>query len=259
MLQFVAFVFLFNYNTFQRLSLLTSSNAMSGELATLSSETSDYFKLTELNEALRMENAKLMEQLNYLEAQENKGLDSMRFGEDSLDVQYRFFQAKVVKNSIRYNANFITINKGTIDGIRPEMAVIGPDGIVGRVVTCSNNFSSVMSALNQKYFLNVRFKGQKQFGTLHWDGEDYRFAELNSISKHATVQVGDTVVSNSFDGRFPENIMVGVVEEFEVNPADQFYLIKIRLSTDFSAISTVYIIENKLKEEQKELEASVSQ
>ncbi len=257
-LQLLAFMFLFNYNTFQRISLFSSSSGMVGDLVRLSSDTKDYFELTELNKALRDENAQLREQLNHLQSPEKHGLDSMQVEVDSSFIQYRYYEAKVVNNSTRYNANFITVNKGTKDGIQPEMAVIGPDGIVGRVIACSNNYSSVMSALNQKYFLNARFKGRKQFGTLHWDGRDYRYAELNSISKHAPVQIGDTVVSNSFDGRFPADIMVGIVADFEVNPADQFYRIKVELSTDFSALSTVYIIENQLKDEQKQLESSVS-
>ncbi len=258
MLQIVAFMFLFNYNTFQRISLLSSSNGMAGDLATLSSDAEDYFQLSELNNSLSAENALLKEQLLHLKQQESQSTDSMAFGEDSTAVQYKYFEAKVVNNSTRYNANFITVNKGSKDGIRPEMAVICPDGVVGRVIACSNNYSSVMSALNQKYFLNVRFQDGKQFGTLNWDGKDHRYAQLKSISKHTDVQLGDTVVSNSFDGLFPQNVMVGTVADFEVNPADQFYRIRIKLSTDFTALSYVYIIDNKLNKEQKELEANVS-
>ncbi len=259
LLQFVAFMFLFNYNTFQRISLLSSSNGMVGRMTTMSSDSKDYFHLKKLNEALRTENASLKQKLNDFQLLDTVATDSIEVVVDSVLVQYGYTSAKVVNNSTRYNANFITVNKGTEDGIQPEMAVIGPDGVIGRVIACSNHFSSIMSVVNQKYFLNVRFKGQKQFGTLNWDGEDYRYAQLHSISKHAQVHLGDTVVSNSFDARFPPNIMVGTVSDFEVNPADQFYRIELELSTDFSALSTVYIIENKLKEEQKQLEASVSE
>lgn len=227
-----------------------------------SSETGDYFDLKPQNEHLAKENAILRERITALEEKfsEQTKVDSLTIipAIDSLH-QYRYYQAKVVNNAIHHQANYITINKGTKDGIKPEMAVICAEGVVGRVVSCSKNYSTVMSLLNQNYYQNVRFQKGKQFGILHWNGDDRYLADLNSISKHVIVNKGDTVVSNTFDGIFPENVLVGTVEELSVNEADQFYQISIRLSTDFNALSTVYVIENTLREEQIELEGNVSE
>jgi rod shape-determining protein MreC len=94
------------------------------------------------------------------------------------------------------------------------------------------------------------------FGSLVWDGENPREVLLKEIDKTVPVQKGDTVVTTGFSKRFPENVMIGIVSEAQLNPGSNFHSIKVRLSTRFDNLSYVYIVQNLMRDEQQALEDS---
>ena len=110
-----------------------------------------------------------------------------------------------------------------------------------------------MSLLNLDFRLSSKIKSNGYFGSLSWDGRDYRFAILNEIPQHVSVNVGDTVETTNFSAIFPEGIMVGTVSDFEKTGGD-FYKIKVLLSTDFKKLNYVRVIGNMKKNEQQDLE-----
>jgi rod shape-determining protein MreC len=122
-------------------------------------------------------------------------------------------------------------------------------------VSSSDNFSVAMSLLNLDFRLSVRIKSNGYFGSLSWDGRDYRYAILNEIPQHVIVNKGDTIETTGYSAIFPEGKMVGVVSDFEKTGGD-FYKIMILLSTDFKRLNYVNVIGNLRKTEQKELEKS---
>ena len=78
---------------------------------------------------------------------------------------------------------------------------------------------------------------------------------LKDIARHVKIAKGDTIVTSTFSSIFPEGILIGTVLDFEAKEGDNFYTISVRLSTDFSNLSSVYIVENIMKGEQQLLEA----
>lgn len=92
------------------------------------------------------------------------------------------------------------------------------------------------------------------FGSLAWDGTDPSIATLNEIDKTVPVQKGDTIVTTSYSSIFPAGIMIGKVEEARLKPGSNFHEIRIKLSTRFDNLSYVYIVDNLLKNEQRNLE-----
>ena len=133
------------------------------------------------------------------------------------------------------------------------MAVTSSGNVAGIVVASSDNFSIAMSLLNLDFRLSSRIKSRGYFGSLNWDGKDYRHAALNEIPQHVTINVGDTVETTSYSAIFPEGIMVGTVSDFEKIGGD-FYKISVLLSTDFNQLRFVNVIGNLKKTEQQELE-----
>ena len=82
--------------------------------------------------------------------------------------KYRFLEAKVVNNSVSDENNYITIHRGALQGVNENMAVIGPDGIVGKIISVSNNFSLAMSLLNRKSKVSAML--QRGFIPATWNG-----------------------------------------------------------------------------------------
>jgi rod shape-determining protein MreC len=124
------------------------------------------------------------------------------------------------------------------------------------IVGCSNNYSVVMSLLNLDFRLSARLKSNGYFGSLSWNGKDYRHALLSEIPQHVTFGIGDTIETTGFSAIFPEGILVGTVSNFERTGGD-FYQIEVALATDFKKLRFVSVIGNMRKEEQLELEKQI--
>ena len=163
---------------------------------------------------------------------------------------------KIVNNSVNRQKNFFTLNKGSRQGISIDMGVISPEGVAGIIVACSENYSLAMSLINIDFRLSSRIKSNGYFGSLTWDGRDYRYAILNDIPQHVNVQIGDTIETTSYSAIFPEAMMVGQVSDIRRSGSD-FYRITVRLSTDFRRLTYVDIINNNSREEQIILEDEI--
>jgi rod shape-determining protein MreC len=215
------------------------------------SNTKRYLNLHEINTNLAMENVTLRNSIERIIKKENQLFFSVS---DSIrQQQYIYTTGKIVNNSVNKQKNFFTLCKGKKQGVNIDMAVVSPEGVAGIIVGSSDNFSVGMSLLNIDFRLSCRMKSRGYFGSLTWDGKDYRYAVLNEIPQHVTVNVGDTIETTSFSAIFPEGIMVGTVSDFEKTGGD-FYKIRILLSTDFKKLNYISIIGNLKKTEQQDLE-----
>lgn len=174
---------------------------------------------------------------------------------DSLsdDKDYIYVLARVVNNSVNKQYNYITLNKGKSDGIEPEMAVAGPDGVAGIIVSVSDKFSYAMSVLNLDFRLSVRIRKSGYFGSLRWDGFSVRQAGLYEIPYHVDIAVGDTIETSGYSAVFPPGILAGTVAEVDGSGGD-FYRIVVNLSTDFRKLDFLYIVPSLKVVEQKGIE-----
>lgn len=252
LLEIIAMMLLVSNNNYQNASFINSSSRLSATTYSYWSDVTDYFNLKDVNKQLAEENARLRAMM----------VDSVRIN-DTLKVkvtdtlynqQYEYICAKVVNNSVNKIKNYLTINKGSKDGIKPEMAVITSNGIVGIVKDVSTNFSTVISFLHDEFELSAKIRKNGYTGTLYWEDGDYRYATLKDISTNVKLQKGDSIITSGYSSSFPEGIFLGTVKDFRIPEGENFYKMKIQLSVDFSKISYVYIVKNYLKEEQKALE-----
>ncbi|MEN7547489.1 rod shape-determining protein MreC [Rapidithrix thailandica] len=249
-LELICMWLIFTQNTYQRYAFLSSSNALAGNVFSVSDNISGYFHLTAENQTLVKENARLRNLLWSLSP--NVNTDSLRT--DSLE--YEFIPAKVVNNSFLQSNNYLTINKGRKHGLKPGMGVISTLGVVGKIKACSENFSTVYSLLHSNIMVSSQLKKSKTLCTTKWEGTDYTEASLLYISRHVEISQGDTVVSSGSNAVFPENILIGVVNKVDNNESESFQNIQLKLATDFSNLSYVYVINNFSRAEKDSLESA---
>ena len=239
-------------NNFQRASFVNSTNLVAAKLNYAVSSVTEYINLGITNDALSRENAgfkSLMPEVFYIDSA------IRRVESDTvLRQQYTFMTAKVVNNSTNRRSNYLTLNRGSMQGVKPEMGVICPNGIVGIVKDVSDHYCSVISFLHKDSRYSARLKRTSFIGSMVWDGFDATHGKLNDIEKHVKVLKGDTVITTSFSSIFPEGIMIGVVDKVNPSRGSTFQDISIRLATPFGSLSYVYIVENLLKNEQQALE-----
>jgi len=239
-------------NFYQRASFVNSSNALSANISQTSQSIEDYFYLKTVNENLAKENAELRSQL--LASQFIIDTTSFVATKKYLRQKYIYTEAKVVNNSTSRRNNYLTLNKGALQGVKRNMAIISSTGIVGQVQEVSDNFCTVMSLLHSKTTVSAKVKKDGSYGPLIWNGEAYDYATLNDIPTHVRLKQGDSIVTSPYSLTFPENIMIGTVESFEIEAGKSFYTVKVKLSTDFKKLTHVYIVKNIFREEQEELE-----
>ncbi|VAW16295.1 Rod shape-determining protein MreC [hydrothermal vent metagenome] len=246
-------VLVFNYNNYQKVRFLNSSNRVSGAVYELFNSVSGYFNLANVNEELALENTKLRNELSRHRGIEQKaGLflpDKSTGG-----LTYSFTSAKVIHNSVNKQYNYITLDKGAKDGVMPDRGIISKDGVIGILTNVSKTYSAGMSILNRKSNISAKLKRNNYFGSITWDGRDYRYVQLKEVPLHVELHKGDTIVTSGYSSYFPEGVVIGVIHSFEKKGGEYFYSISVELGVDFKSITYVDIINNLKVGEIKELE-----
>jgi len=253
-LEVISMGLMVTFNNYQRVTFLNSSNNITGTIYEKFSSMDDYFTLGRANAQLAAENASLRKRLQSIEMQQDKNPNALP---DTVDAPaYIFTSAKVISNSVNRQFNYITLNKGSRQGIKPDMGIISSDGVVGVITNVSRNYSTGLSLLNRRLLIPAKITKNNYFGSLVWDGEHYNTADLKEIPFHIIVNVGDTVVTSGYSNVFPEGIMIGTIKKFDVESGTNFYNIKVELSTNFKTLKYVDVVYNTKRTEQLKLESN---
>lgn len=233
------------------------SNEVAGRLNKQVNRVEEFLMLTEQNQQLRKQNAVL---LSYLPSGKILADTSFQMVADTLFVdslksyrQYQYFDAKIISNSVFLQQNIIVLHRGSAQGILPNMAVIGTDGLIGTVISVSKNMSLVMSLLHRQSKVIAVLKKGSGLGEISWDGKDPRFLLLSKIPKTIEVSKGDTVVTSPYSDKFPPGLPIGYVEKVDQDQETNTYKLKIRTAVDFYAVQHAYIVKNLLQEEMDQL------
>jgi rod shape-determining protein MreC len=271
LLEVICFVLVFQNNDFQKTAYLNSANNISARLYERYNNVQYYFHLKATNDSLVKENARLhnmlrssfdtviLDNIVKTDTIRQYSTDTVRKVISTSVRRYLYKEAKVVNNSINNPVNFITIHRGSADGIRPNMGVVGPSGIVGVVRSVNEHYAVVLSLLSKgrSFGFSARLSHSREMGTVRWQGGDATYAVMEDVPKSVRLMKGDTVVTSGYSSLFPENIPIGYVESSEtVDKSSTSYTIKIRLATNFYNLQYVYVIDNLLQDEQKSLEDS---
>ncbi len=247
----LCFVLMAQTTYYQSSRLLSWTNSVAGEWYSGVNSVGGYFGLKAENDRLAAENAMLRAQMeaSYISFSDRE----FEINDTVYQQRYRYTEARVIKNSWSQQNNYIMVGKGRSHGLEPDMAVISPDGIVGVIMSVSDNFATIMPVLHSDSRNSVRVKRTGISGSLVWDGRDYRYAQVIDVPTTHQFVEGDTIVTSGLAGDFPEGIAVGYVESAEALSGSGFYTVNIRLATDFNKLDHVYIIQNRFRAEQDTL------
>lgn len=172
---------------------------------------------------------------------------------------YEYTTANVIYNTIHKRNNYLMIDKGSEDGIVPDMSVLSAEGVVGVVSEVSRHFSTVISLLHPDCQISAKVLPANQLGTITWQYGDPQSVYLEDIPEHLNISVGDTVLTSGYSNIFPSGILVGTVSEKSKNPTANFLTLKVKLATDFNRINTVYLVRNLYREELETLKSNMKE
>ena len=159
--------------------------------------------------------------------------------------------AKIINKSLLQTRNTITLNAGEGDSVFVNMPVITDDGLVGRIVSTSKNYSIAQILYNKDMRITVKVQRNRLDGILNFDG----FGNLlvNNIQKNADVNVGDVIITSNYSNIYPPGINIGTVVEVG-NLDNLFKKVIIMPSVNFNLLEEVFVLKHIPDKEILELE-----
>lgn len=239
-LQAGAIVMIVNNSYFQQNAILNFIRARQIRWWEKQSSWVAFTNLNEINRQLALENNRLLNEVarltDPLTGKSVQPKDSV-----ALRDSFSYIPARVIKNSVNRQHNFLIVDKGSQDGLEQDMGVISSRGIIGVVSHVSERYAMIISLLNTQQRFTAELKKSGTFGTLRWDGADYRRVFLSEIPQHIEISVGDTVVSSVFSLVFPPGIPIGFVKSGSLKRGT-FLELEVELFEDFKSLHYVNVV-----------------
>ena len=253
-LEFFALSLIFKSHKYQEVKFLNTTNGMAGTVVGYANGFNTFIHLGTNNKALVEENALLKKQIQF----QNQYPSDSNLPRNSDLYTFDYVVAKIENNSINKNINYITLNKGSKDGLQKGFGVISSNGVVGIITNVSENFALVMSVISVKSLVGVRHKNSNALGNLRWNGSDPNTLQIDGFSKTIPVKKNDTIVTAGFSSIFPPNVLVATVKDVKPDEGSSFYDINVHLTNNISSLSYVYVVKNNKKNELDSLQRLIN-
>jgi rod shape-determining protein MreC len=196
-------------------------------------------RVQEENETLRRELARAEIQLQEQRARADRSRGLERLLDLRERVNLETTAAEVIAAGATPDFRTLTIDKGAGDGVRTDMAVIAPAGVVGRIVVPSRRAAKVQLLIDRNAAAGALIERSRAQGVAVGAGDGWlRIAYVTEIDD---VVVGDTVVTSGIDGIYPKGLIIGTVDQVTKNgPA--YKEIRVRPAVEFSSIEEVLVV-----------------
>lgn len=245
----------FNVSPYHRSYVWNTAQAAAATIQKIYTDAENYTRLREINRDLARENSELRAKLSSSRMDQSVRKHSFS---DTLQ-SYTYQEAEVINASFHKRSNYLTINRGYLQGVRPGQGVISPRGVVGVVHEVSKHFSTIVPILHRRTRLSGSMARSKHFGSVVWEGGNHRIATMVDVPRQANVKKGDWVLSDTRSGLYPSGVKIGQVKSFALDPSSQSFVLDIVLAVDFATLQTVYVVDYLYKKERSALEAQAEQ
>lgn len=261
-LEILCLVLISRSRSLQGDDLVSSANTAVGIIYKKQSDLVYYIGLGKMNDSLLAENVRLRKIIDkYKTADTLQDMLVHRPLSNSGDTtqhvvkyaDYKYRTARVINNAIDGVNNYITINRGSKEGIAKGMSVISGTGLVGRVEYVSANYASVLSILSNKQQVSARLK-DGTFKSTTWDYEHPDVFLMKDMPQETNVKKGDSVFTTSFGNTFPADVLIGTVTSVEINKKNGKKQLYLKPATNFRSLQYVYVLENVMGAERQQLE-----
>jgi rod shape-determining protein MreC len=156
---------------------------------------------------------------------------------DRVDLQTS--AAQIIGAAATPDFRTVTIDKGTRDGLRPDMAIIAPSGVVGRIVVPSARSAKVQLLIDRNAAAGALIERSRAQGVAVGAGEDR--LRLDYVSEAADIVVGDVVVTSGIDGIYPKGFVIGRVDVVDKSGLT-YKRITVKPAVDFSSLEEVLVV-----------------
>jgi rod shape-determining protein MreC len=195
---------------------------------------------------VKTENDALARQLEaaQVELQQQRALaDRTRTLEQLLDLRDRSnlqtTAAEIIAAGATPDFRTVTIDKGMLDGITANMAVIAPAGVVGRVVIPTPRAAKVQLLIDRNAAAGALVERSRAQGVVTGSGDNR--LRMDYVSETADIMVGDRVVTSGIDGIYPKGYLIGQVESVD-KTGTAYKKITLKPAVDFTSLEEVLVV-----------------
>jgi len=250
-LEFFCFLIIINFNIVQGEIWANTTNIFSDALNSRVRAISNYSQLELKNDSLRLENARLLQQIVNFKVSDTEG-NFEDFVEEG-DFDYILHPVTVCAKTIHLNNNTMTLCQGESDGLTKRMGLITNKGVVGMTASCSDNFCKALLVVNRLSQISGKISGKEYSGSVNWNGHDPRTLTMSAVPKYASVSLGDTIVTSGFSTMFPPNIPIGIVSGYKEVSGQNELEIEVSMLEDLASLTEAYAVMYTKTEEKEAL------
>jgi rod shape-determining protein MreC len=209
------------------------------------------FELQSENKYLREKNIELANEVASLKEAKLENIRLTKLLTLKEKNAFGVISAKIVNKSLVQTRNTITINAGENDSIKINMPVVTDDGLVGKIVGVSKNYSIAQILYNKDLRISAKVQRSRVDGIFTYDGVGNLI--LTNVPKAADVNPGDLIITSEYSNLFPGGIPLGTVLETG-NLDNLFKKIIVKPVVDFNILEEVFVVKNPINKERIELE-----
>ena len=261
LLELLSVYLIINFNKSQGEIWSHSSNLLVGGINKKVGLVEDFFTLKSKNDSLFRANAELLQTIiNYRIFSDDKdGFQAYELAMSDSVPSYKLITAIVTSRTVNLRNNYITIDKGSAQGVKPGMGVITDNGVAGIVKSTTEKYASVILILNSQSRISCKVADKDYHGNLVWKSSDTRIMNLNDVPKHADISIGDRIVTSGYSISFPKSIPIGKITDYKIQGGVNSYSIEVTLDYDLSKAKHVYVVQFKDSEEKDKLLSSLNE
>lgn len=258
LMEIAALAMLRRSSSLQNIWINRASHRVTAALWSGSENFRNIFSLKDQNEKLAADNAELSRLLHKLKLREDALAGLGAIDSTSPGGQFKYIPATIVKASRNTAHNYIILDKGSEDGVKPNTAIVSTSGIVGIVKAVDRHFSYGLTLMNNNVSVGARASRTGYLAPVVWDGIHTNGAYLKDVALHHRIEPGDTIVTSGFSTVFPPDFPIGIAGESKIVDGS-VYQVNVTLFQDFSTIKYVTVVENTEKEEIAALEEAMEE
>ena len=246
LLEIAAVILLGHSSSLQDIWINRASHRVHAAIWGGSEKVLNYFTLDRQNRSLAAENLELSSVVREFGQRDLSWRENHL--SDSQIGRFKLTPATIVKASRNSQHNYIVLNKGSEDGVKPQTGIVTTHGVVGVVSSVGKHFSYGITLMNPRISVSARIGLTGLVAPLEWDGKRSDGAVMRNLPLHHEINPGDTVWTSGFSSVFPSDIPVGVTGKVRLIDGSTNE-VSVRLFQDFSALRYVIITENLDREE----------
>lgn len=212
-----------------------------------------YRSALQTNEELGKQNILLQDQISRLRSaeEENRALRSLLQLENRM--QNELLPVQIVAKNLTGINNSLTINRGTLHGVEPGMALINAQGLVGRVILSSSRYSQIMPFYNALFRASARIQGNRAYGIVTSNPELKGELVMAYIPETVAVPIGSVVETSGVSYHIPPYIPIGTVIRTETQEGQDTQMIFIRPFVSLTQIAEGFIVLHEVEHEVEEI------